>query len=57
MVPLIQNEEGLFDTHYEMSLPHAGKVDAIVWPEYAVPFDPNTHPQAKSLPDLLKEDT
>lgn len=57
MAPLIQNEEGLFDTHYEMSLPHAGKVDAIVWPEYAVPFDPNTHPQAKSLPDLLKEDT
>ena len=56
-VALIQNEEGLFDTHYEMSQPFAGSVDAIVWPEYAVPFDPNTHPQAKSLPKLLIDKT
>ena len=56
-VALIQNEEGLFDTHYEMSQPHSGKVDAIVWPEYAIPFDPNTHPQAKPLPKLLIDKT
>lgn len=56
-VALIQNEEGLFDSHYEMSQPHAGKVDAIVWPEYAVPFDPNSHPQAKPLPKLLIDQT
>jgi len=56
-IALIQNEEALFDTHYEMSEPLAGKVDAIVWPEYAVPFDPNSHPQAKPLPDLLVDRT
>lgn len=57
LVALIQNEEYLLDTHLEMSEPHAGNVDAIVWPEYAVAYDPSVHPRGKEITELLKENT
>lgn len=56
-VALIQNEEALLDLHLEMSEPHAGKVDAIVWPEYAIRFDPTTHPRGRDIQTLLQDKT
>lgn len=52
-IALVQNEDGIFDTHFEFSEPHAGKVDAIVWPEYAIDFDPESHPRGIELQELL----
>lgn len=52
-VALVQNEDGIFDTHLELSEPHAGKVDAIVWPEYAVDFDPSSYPRGPELQELM----
>ena len=51
-VALIQNEKENFDYYVEVSSPLKAEVDVIVWPEYAISFDPTHEMNAYALKDI-----
>ena len=51
-VGLVQNEGMNFDDYRALSAPLKDKVDAIVWPEYAISFDPTHERNAFALKDI-----
>lgn len=51
---LIQCEEGFFDEYYDLTLKVDQRVDAIVWPEYALDYDVRTNPRnMEKIADLV----
>ncbi|MGE9268066.1 MAG: apolipoprotein N-acyltransferase [Verrucomicrobiales bacterium] len=57
-VALVQSESLFYEDYLERSQVLAGEFDVIVWPEYALDFDPRHHPKVeRDLAALLRGKT